>query len=265
MVVIKCWSSKIFICWVILKLSKWIDGSYCVLPDISDDVVKVACLEEVDRVRRHPVLQVDVPDLLVLPLRLVLWENTPQSVVLVLGWQAGVLSRLFCPPLAEGSGLEVVDFCRPVPGHADLLEESPQSVAVSLLPPEEGHLRLDGGDPLFAFLGPPFRVVVASCIYELKKLSIGDKHFTCLELRNVELFFSKFIVPSIGFGHLNFAFPFSLPSLDFTNFIFSYFLKWSLPNWTFNKILYFPYHLNWQPSNNDCRGFKVDSFMLYRQ
>jgi hypothetical protein len=43
-----------------LKVGEGGDGSDGVLPDVSDDIVKLCSFEEVDGIGRHPVFHVDV-------------------------------------------------------------------------------------------------------------------------------------------------------------------------------------------------------------
>jgi hypothetical protein len=43
-----------------LKVGEGVDGSDGVLPDVSDDIVKLCSFEEVDGIGRHPVFHVDV-------------------------------------------------------------------------------------------------------------------------------------------------------------------------------------------------------------
>lgn len=60
MSVIKSRSSEVFIDRMDVELAKGIHWGDGVLPDISDDVIELACFEHVDRVGTHPIFKVDV-------------------------------------------------------------------------------------------------------------------------------------------------------------------------------------------------------------
>ncbi len=66
--VVESRSREVLINGVNFETFERINRSNCVLPDISNNVVKPLCLEHIDRIWRQPVLEVDVPDLTVFPI-----------------------------------------------------------------------------------------------------------------------------------------------------------------------------------------------------
>ena len=67
MSIIKSWSGKIFINRMDLKAFKRINGSDCMLPDISHNIVEAILVKHVDWVGWKPVLQIKISNLFVLP------------------------------------------------------------------------------------------------------------------------------------------------------------------------------------------------------
>ena len=252
----------VFIRWMNLEFVERINGGDCMLPDVSDNVVEVSSLEHVNWVWRHPELHVDVAKLLISCLMNILRFDASQWVILSFSWKTCIISRLLCPPLTEGSGLKIIDLYWPVPRHIDLLEESPKSVAVSLLPPEEGHLRFDWRDPGLSFLRPPFRMVVTSILYKFQIFSIRYKHLAWLKLRHIKLFLSKLVVNAKSFRLLELIFPESFPRLHNLHLIIGNFLK-SLLSWrTLYEALYCFHHFKGKSSHDDSWSFSMHPFML---
>lgn len=71
-----------------LETIERINGSDGMLPNIADDIVKVAIFEQVDRVGRHPIFHIDVADLSMLPFSVILRKVAPNRIVLILSGQS---------------------------------------------------------------------------------------------------------------------------------------------------------------------------------
>jgi len=67
MSVIKSWCCKIFINRMNLKSFKRIDWSDCMLPNITYNIVKSLSLEHINRIRRNPILKVNISNLTIIP------------------------------------------------------------------------------------------------------------------------------------------------------------------------------------------------------
>jgi len=213
----RCW--KVLVCWMYIKLLKRICWSDCVLPHIANDVVEIASFEHVYGIRRHPELHVDVTYWLVLPIRLIRFQLVSDGVVLVLSGESSVFARLLGPPFAEGSGLEVVDFRRPVPRHVDLAIECPEFVVVSILPPEKRKSGFDGSYPSLSLFSPKFWSFVTSFVYKLEIFSVTNQHFTSLKPFDIELLFSKLVIPSISLSFFLIPLPSTFPVINLDHFI----------------------------------------------
>ena len=188
----------------------------CMLPDVSNYVEEVSFFEHIDRVRGHPILHVYISCLLVEPIWLVFWHQPSDCKVFVLGGKSGIDPCFLCSPLAEGTSFEVVDFSRPVPGHFDLSWKGSQKIFFIFFDPKHRHLWFDRSNPPLPFLSPKFRLVVASILDKLHKLSVGNQHLTSLELLDIKIFVSKLIVPAKG-SEITFVFAFIL--WNFNHFI----------------------------------------------
>ena len=51
---------KVLVNWVDLEVLEWINRSNSMLPNIANYIVKISSFEHIYRVRRHPILHVDV-------------------------------------------------------------------------------------------------------------------------------------------------------------------------------------------------------------
>ena len=83
MSVIEGWGCEILVYWMDLEPFERINRCYCVLPHVSDDIVKSFGFKHVDRVRREPILQVQISDFLVLPRVEILINEVSQSIILI--------------------------------------------------------------------------------------------------------------------------------------------------------------------------------------
>lgn len=158
---------EVLVDWVDLEAFERVDGRDGVLPDVADHIVEITSLEEVHRVRGHPELHVDVSHRLVLPIGLVLLEDTPDGVVLILGGQPQVGAQFSRLPVAESAGLEVADLSRPVPRHVYLVADCAQSELLALLAPEKRHGWSLGGDPALSLICPPLRRGIPSVLHKI--------------------------------------------------------------------------------------------------
>jgi len=107
------------------------------LPDIADNVVKLAERETVDGARRRPVLEVDVARRC-FPVRLVRdVVQVAQAIPFIFRGQAHPVAGFGGQPVAKRLGLEIIDLHGPVPGHVDLAGHGPQPVTVIGRNPEQ--------------------------------------------------------------------------------------------------------------------------------
>lgn len=62
---------EVFIDGMDLKVSKWVDRGWAMLPNIPHYIVEVSGFEIVGRIGREPVLHIDIPNLFVIPVWLI--------------------------------------------------------------------------------------------------------------------------------------------------------------------------------------------------
>jgi len=117
MPIIKRRGGEILIIGMNLKPLKGINAGKRMLPDIAHNIKEAFLPKHVYRIRRQPILQINISDLLILPLIKVLFEKIPHRIILVFCWQSQVLACLMAFPCTEGLRLQIVDLCWPVPGH----------------------------------------------------------------------------------------------------------------------------------------------------
>ena len=167
------------------------------LPYISHDIEEIFSFEHVHRTRRQPILQINVSHGLILPLRLVLFHQTSQRIVLILCWQSCVSTRFLCFPLTKCTGLKVVNLNWPIPRHSNFTKNSSQLKEISSSDPEKRMLLLDRFQPIFPLLSPPLIVLVPSIFNKAQVLPIGNQHGTSFKFTHIKLPFPKLVVPTI--------------------------------------------------------------------
>lgn len=215
MSVIKSWSCKVLIKRVNLEAFKGVDRIDSMLPDIANNIKETICFKHVNRVWRQPILQVDVSNLLGLPIIEVLLQRTSHGIILILSGQSNRFACLLPFPLTEGLSLQVVNFNRPVPWHLDKLSNRSQHVLrfLSTLPcdlPENRFVYLCWLQPMPAFLTPVLTLRIPSLLVKFKELSIRNQHLTCWVLLRLNCSISELIVPTVCICGLFLPVPFLL-------------------------------------------------------
>lgn len=119
MSVIKSWCCKIFINWMDLKSFKRINWSNRMLPNVSNNIIKSLSLEHINRIRREPILKINISNLTIIPSVKIFLKQVSNSVILIFCWKSKLFASFLTFPLAKGLGFKVVNFYRPVPWNLD--------------------------------------------------------------------------------------------------------------------------------------------------
>lgn len=92
---IKSRSCKIFINWMNVKVFERINRSWAMLPNISNYIIKITCFKIIDRIRRKPILHINVTKLSMLSIQMILFRRD-----LIAKYSSSVGSLSFRPVLA---------------------------------------------------------------------------------------------------------------------------------------------------------------------
>ena len=110
---------------------KRVNGCTCPLPDVANDIVKIAMFELVDR---NSATATDKPSLGRCFLRN--FTDVVNSGPFIFGWQTIRLPRLCSFPGTEGRRFVIVDFNWSMPGHIDLAAHQAKCPTRFVLAPE---------------------------------------------------------------------------------------------------------------------------------
>ena len=179
------------------------------LKHIANNITKSFDLEQINRTGRAPKLQIYVAHALIFPVVVILFEKVSQGVIFVFSGQTKISSGFFAFPFAKSSGFKIVHFSRPIPRHLHQLGESFQKIVFGIFSiftiddPKDWLLNFISFQPFFALICPVIQVFISVIKEKLKKFSIRNKHFACLELFCNNLPVSKLTVPSVIIGFFN--------------------------------------------------------------
>ena len=121
MSIVKSNSWEILIGGMNFKFIEGVKRSNGMLPDVTDYIMELSLFEHVNRVRRHPVLHIDVSCFLIKPIRLIFRHYPSYWKIFIFSWQSCINSCLLCPPFTKSTSLEIIYLSWPIPRHLDLL------------------------------------------------------------------------------------------------------------------------------------------------
>ena len=154
---------------------------------------------------------------------MVVGQQLPQSIVLILSGQPDFLVCFLAFPNAEGSSLIIVDLHWPIKRQSSYFVHCSVFVMVSFFDPENWFCHLRWFQPLSPILIPKLYIAISPIPDKLHELPIRDQHSTCLEFRHIEHFLPKLIIPAIIVSRLDSSsFPFNLASIHSLQFILAY-------------------------------------------
>lgn len=79
-----CW--EILVAWMDFEILEWVKLSRIVLPNITKNIIKIACLKIVNWIGRKPILHINITCLSMLLLMLVFWEKYSHCKIFILSW-----------------------------------------------------------------------------------------------------------------------------------------------------------------------------------
>lgn len=151
---VECWSCKILINRMNLELFEGVNWSYCMLPNIANNIIKTLSLKVIDRIRTHPKLHVNVANLLIIPICLILFEEISHCIVLIFCRKSEISACFEWFPFAKRPSFEVIDLSWPIPRHVDLLRDCSQFIMIVNFSPKERVFRFDWHDPFLTLSSP---------------------------------------------------------------------------------------------------------------
>jgi hypothetical protein len=111
-------------------------------------------------------------------------------------------------------------------------------------------------------LSPIIHGLITFLPYELKVFCIWDQHFTCLISFYLYNFISILIIPSISVRSVTLSTPYLLIWWYFRHWIFGNLINVGSHQLALNQPIWSSKLLDWKSSNNYCRSFQMNSFML---
>ena len=95
----------IFITRMKLEILKRIDWSGAVLPNISNDIIKITNFKKVDRIWWKPIFHIDIACLAMFPFKQILIKKCSHCTILIFSWKPELFIYFGTFPIAKSSCL----------------------------------------------------------------------------------------------------------------------------------------------------------------